>query len=372
MKVAIVHYWFTTWRGGEKVVNSILDLYPDADIYTLFLEDDIKDKYFPNNKVYTSLLNKVSFFRKNYQKIFPLYPLAVKSLKLREKYDLIISSESGPVKGIKKHKDTKHLCYIHTPMRYCWGFMKDYLNAVSKLQRPLVKFFFNILRVWDSTTVKNVDKFVSNSKNVKKRVKKFYNRDAVVVYPPIDLSLFNKKVKSKGNEGEFYLSFGAITPYKRIDLLVDLFNNREEKLVIIGGGSEKEKLEAKSNPNISFLGKLTDEELEYYFINAKALIFPGEEDFGMIPLEVMAHGLPVIAYNKGGALETVIENDKIETSTGLFFEEQTVESLRKVVERFNDIELKFDPNYIKEHARKFGDDIFKKKIKTEIDELINR
>lgn len=372
MKVAIIHYWFTTWRGGEKVVKSILDLYPDADIYTMFLDEGIKDKYFPNNNVYTSWFSKFSFFRKNYQKIFPLYPLALKTLKLKDKYDLIISSESGPVKGIKKPTETKHLCYIHTPMRYCWGFMDDYLNAVSKIQRPLVKFFFNILRVWDKTTVNNVDKYVANSRNVKNRVQKFYKREASVVYPPIDLSLFNKKVKSKGKQGSFYLSFGAITPYKRIDLLVDLFNERQEELVIIGGGSEKDKLESKSNSNISFKGKLSDEELEYYFVNAKALIFPGEEDFGMIPLEVMAHGLPVLAYGKGGALETVVENSDVEKSTGLFFKEQTIDSLNKVVEKFNGIELQFNPNFIRNHARMFGDDIFKEKIKLEIDDLMNK
>ncbi|MGJ8743435.1 glycosyltransferase [Polaribacter sp.] len=369
MKVAIVHYWFITRRGGEKVVESILKLYPNADIYTLFYDKEKYGDYLKDHNVYTSKYNTY-FFRKHYQKIFPLYPFAVKSLKLRDNYDLIISSESGPAKGVTIHNNSKHVCYIHSPMRYCWGFTNEYLNSMNPLLRPLASFFFKKLKKWDKTTVDNVDLYIANSINVAKRVKTFYNREAKVVYPPIESKLF-KKTLNFNVEKDYFLSFGAITPYKKIDLLVDCFNKNGEKLVIIGNGSEKEKLVKKANKNIEFKGFLEESELEYYIQKSKALIFPGEEDFGMIPLEVMSYGIPVIAFKKGGALETVIENkEKIHESSGVFFEEQNIISVQMAINFFKKIENDFNPEWIRNHAKKFEEDNFLYHFNVEIKKIL--
>lgn len=357
MKVAIIHYWFLTRRGGEKVVESILKIFPDADIYTLFYDNNQYGKFLDNHKIYTSWLNK-PFLRKHYQKIFPLYPIGIKSLKLKKDYDLIISSESGPAKGIEIKNNAPHVCYIHSPMRYCWSHVDLYINAVHPFLRPLTKYFLKQLRNWDKKTVSNVDLFISNSYNVNNRVRKYYNRESKVIYPPISEKLFLKPLKKKTKK-DTYLSFGALTPYKRIDLLIDTFNTNGKKLVIVGNGAEKEKLKSRSKSNIEFKEAIEWQEVEEIFCKTRALLFPGEEDFGMIPLEIMAYGIPVIALKKGGALETVIEDrNDYKRSTGLFFDEQNVNSLDDAIELFEKVENKFDPEWIRNHAFKFREKEF--------------
>ncbi|TXG37149.1 glycosyltransferase [Seonamhaeicola maritimus] len=371
MKVAIIHYWFITRRGGEKVVESILKLFPDADIYTLFYDKNTYGNHLGNHKIYTSSLDKWGFLRKNYQKFFPLYPYGIKSLKLLDDYDLIISSESGPAKGIEIPNGTPHVCYIHSPMRYCWGFTQEYLVSVNRFLRPILSYFFKRLKNWDKNTINNVDLYIANSMNVAKRVKKFYNRESSIVYPPISNDLFEKKLEIDSNR-DIFLSFGAITPYKRVDLLIDTFNKNGEKLIVIGDGSELAKLRKKANKNIEFKGSLRWLDIEEVLSRTRALLFPGEEDFGMIPLEVMAYGIPVIAYKKGGALETVIENDNfIQKSSGLFFEHQSVDSLQSSINQFKKLERSFDPSWIRDHAKKFREQIFLKKISSEINNFLD-
>lgn len=361
MKVAVIHYWFITRRGGEKVVESILKIFPEADIYTLFYDKEIYGNHIENHNITTSILN-TKFLRKKYQKIFPLYPMGIKSLKLKDNYDLVISSESGPAKGIIIPNKCPHICYIHSPMRYCWGFTNDYLQSLPKVVRPLASLLFKKLKNWDKKTIDNVNFYIANSYNVKARVKKYYNRTADVIHPPINLNLFNSINQYK--EKTIYLSFGAITPYKRIDLLVETFNKNGKKLVIIGEGSEKNKIKAKAKSNIQFLGGLEWNEIQAIFNKTRAFLFPGEEDFGMIPLEVMAYGIPVLALRKGGALETVVENKKkINQSSGLFFNSQDSESIENCINEFELVENKFDREWIKNHARKFGEDIFLEKFK---------
>jgi glycosyltransferase involved in cell wall biosynthesis len=371
LRVAIIHYWFITRRGGEKVVESILKIYPSADIYTLFYDEKKYGDYLKNNKVYTSILN-TSFLRKHYQKIFPLYPLGIKSIKLKDNYDLVISSESGPAKGISIANKALHVCYIHSPMRYCWGYTDEYLNSINYWLRPIAKYFFNRLKNWDKTTINNVDLYIANSKNVANRVKKFYNRDAKVIYPPIASDLYLKPLNYTNNK-KYFLSFGAITPYKKIDLLVDCFNTNGKKLIIIGNGSEKEKLQKIAKPNIEFKGYLESTELESLIKHSKALLFPGEEDFGMIPLEVMTYGVPVIAYKKGGALETVVENKHdISKSSGIFFDRQTKESLQEAINYFNKIENDFNPTWIRKHTESFEESKFLFRFKQKMDNLLNK
>jgi glycosyltransferase involved in cell wall biosynthesis len=369
MKVAIIHYWFITRRGGEKVVESILKQYPQADIYTLFYDKEKYGNYLNGHKVYTSVLNN-AFLRKRYQQIFPLYPLGIRSLKLKDDYDLIISSESGPAKGITINNNCIHVCYIHSPMRYCWGFTNEYLKSINPVLRPVANFFFKKLKQWDATTIDNVDLYIANSINVAKRVKKYYNKEAKVIYPPIESNLFKKPLNLEIKK-EYFLSFGAITPYKKIDLLVDCFNRNGEKLVVIGSGSEKEKLTRKAKNNIEFKGFINDSELELYIQKSKALIFPGEEDFGMIPLEVMSYGIPVIAFKKGGALETVVEEKQnIQKSSGIFFKEQNSKSLQDALDFFNKNEKYFNPEWIRDSARKFKEYNFLDKLKIEIKKIV--
>lgn len=371
MKVAIIHYWFITRRGGEKVVESILKLYPQADIYTLFYDKEKYGDYLKNHKVYTSKYN-TPIFRKHYQKIFPIYPNAIKSLKLKDDYDLIISSESGPAKGIKINNKAKHICYIHSPMRYCWGYTNEYLKSIDPLLRPLAKFFFLRLRKWDYKTKDNVDCYISNSRNVALRLKKFYNKDANVIYPPISSYFFSYDLINNKNK-EYFLSFGAITPYKRIDLLVDCFNKNGKKLIIIGSGSEKEKLKRKAANNIEFKGFVKDDELIGFIQNSRALLFPGEEDFGMIPLEVMALGIPVIAYKKGGALETVVESQiDVSKSSGIFFKEQNVISLQNALDYFSKVEDVFNPLWIRNHSKKFGEFFFLENFKNKVNNFLKK
>jgi len=371
MKVAIIHYWFITRRGGEKVVESILKKFPEADIYTLFYDKKQYGNFLTKHTIYTSILDK-PFLRKHYQKIFPLYPTGIRSLKLKKKYDLIISSESGPAKGIKIKNKTPHICYVHSPMRYCWSHKDVYINTVHPILKPFARFFLKRLQIWDKSTIENVDLYLSNSENVTKRIAKYYNRESKIIYPPISEELFNEPLK-KNRKNEVYLSFGAITPYKRIDLLVETFNKNGKQLIIIGEGSEKEKLEKTAAKNIEFKGTLKWEEIEDILLKTKALLFPGEEDFGMIPLEVMAYGIPVIAYKKGGALETVIEDiPNISKSTGLFFDKQSKESILKAIELFEKNEHKFDANWIRNHANKFREKQFLLRFTEQIEDFLKK
>jgi glycosyltransferase involved in cell wall biosynthesis len=370
MKVAIIHYWFITRRGGEKVVESILKKYPQADIYTLFYDREKYGNHLDNHNVYSSILN-TKFLRKFYQKIFPLYPLGIKSLKLKKEYDLIISSESGPAKGIKIPNKACHICYIHSPMRYAWSHTELYLQSSSYLLRPILRSLFEKLQKWDKSTIDNVDLYIANSFNVAERVKKYYNRESIVIHPPIEEKLFEKELRNSTNE--VYLSFGAITPYKKIDLLIDVFNLNGKELVIIGEGSEKEKLRKKAKDNIRFESFPNWEDVQNVIYKTKALLFPGEEDFGMIPLEIMAYGIPVIAYKKGGALETIIENKlKIEESSGIFFEKQSVESFNDALEYYEKNHLLFNREFIRNQARKFKESNFLHKFENEVKSHIEK
>lgn len=372
LKVAIVHYWLVTWRGGEKVLESLLKLFPNADIYTLFYDEKVCGSRLAGNRVISSSLDSGPA-RKHYQKLFPLYPAGIRSLKLRQRYDLILSSESGPAKGIHNPEGIPHLCYIHTPMRYCWGFTDAYLEALPTGVRGIARRQFKRLKEWDRTTIDNVDRYVANSQNVADRVRRFYDREAGVCYPPIALDLFEGDLKCAGIEDrDYYLSFGAITPYKNVDLLVETFNRLEKRLVVVGDGSEKDRLEKKAASNIEFLGSLPQAEVVDIIRNAKALLFPGEEDFGMVPLEVMSQGIPVIALGKGGALETVVENvQHPEQSSGIFFERSEPASLLEALNRFETIEGVFDPVWIRNHARRFGEDRFLEEMSGQIRALFD-
>jgi glycosyltransferase involved in cell wall biosynthesis len=369
LDVAFVHYWLVTWRGGEKVLAAMLKLFPRADVYTLFYDQTTCGPHLQGHCVYPSRLN-LPLVKKHYQKLFPLYPLGIKSLRLKKKYDMLISSESGPAKGVHNPSHIPHLCYIHTPMRYCWGYTASYLDSLPGWLRSLAERQFKRLQQWDLTTVNKVDRYVANSYNVADRVKRFYGKEALTCYPPIALDLFDTKLATEPRD--CFLSFGALVPYKNIKLLIETFSKLDDRLVVIGDGSERTKLEQMATANIEFHGNLSTDRILSFIRRSKALLFPGEEDFGMIPLEVMSQGIPVIAYKKGGALESVVENGTDRSqSSGIFFEQATVESLTDAINRFKAMESKFDPEWIRKHARSFGEDRFQQEMTGHILDLLN-
>ncbi len=371
LRVAIVHYWFLRWRGGDKVVRSLLKLFPRADIYTLFFDPAACGESLRGHRVVTSALDR-GWIRRRHGAFFPLYPWGVRSLHLDQPYDLVISSESGPAKGIAVPPGARHLCYVHSPMRYCWSQRRPYLRAIPWWGRGAAWLGFESLKRWDATTVANVHRYLANSENVKRRVMRYWQRDAAVCHPPIELEHFAPgNLLACERPRQHFLSFGALVPYKDIGLLVEAFNASGRPLVVIGDGPERAKLERRARANIRFVGALDWDGVRRQLAGARALLFPGEEDFGMIPLEVMAYGLPVIALGRGGALETVVDRPgEPERSTGIFFGEPTVEALERAIGRFETLEAHFRPEALRAHARRFGEDHFLRGFAAHVGDLV--
>ena len=358
MKVAIVHYWLVKMRGGEKVVEALCELFPEAEIFTHVYNPAAISKTIKSHRIHTTFIQKLPSAIRYYQSYLPLMPLALEQIDLRD-YDLVISSESGPAKGIVVSPDTMHICYCHTPMRYVWDMYHDYLETVRGLTRLLMPVLVHFLRVWDLASAARVDYFIANSMHVADRVMKHYRREAEVIHPPVDTNAFIPS----GEQDDFYLMVGQLLPYKRTDLAVDAFNRLGKRLVIIGDGDQLTPLKKRAKRNISILGYQPFSIIRDYYAKCKALIFPGVEDFGIVPVEAMASGRPVIAFRKGGALETVKDG-----VTGLFFDEQTPESLIDAIERYENMESEFSSDRIIEHAQQFD----KKKFKQQFQKIINR
>ena len=362
-KIALVHYWLVGMRGGEKVVESICRIFPHIDIYTLIYNKDKISDLINSKKIYTSFIQKMPFAKKKHQVYLPLMPVAIEQFDLSG-YDIVISSESGVAKGILTKPETCHICYCHSPMRYLWNMYFDYLNneKMGCLKKNFIRWYFNYLRVWDIASSYKVDYFVCNSNNVKKRVLKYYKRESDVIYPPVNVNGF----KFSEEKDDFYLAISQLVSYKRIDLAVDAFNSLGKELFIIGDGPERKNLEKKAGKNIKFLGWQEDDVLKDYYSRAKAFIFPGEEDFGITPVEAQASGTPVIGYGKGGLLETVIDG-----VTGLFFKEQSAGALIEAVNRFEKMQDTLDRKKMLENAKKFDVCIFEKNIKDFIEQKYN-
>ncbi|MDH5299870.1 MAG: glycosyltransferase [Gammaproteobacteria bacterium] len=363
MKVAIVHYWLVNMRGGEKVLEALCDIYPEADIFTHVVDQNSLSTKLRKHQIYTTFINKLPGAVKHYQKYLPLMPLALEQLDLRE-YDLVISSESGPAKGVITSPDSVHICYCHSPMRYLWDMYQDYLQNQSWFMRLLMRPLTHYLRLWDFASAARVDHFIANSEYVARRIAKCYRRSAQVVHPPVSLQDFS--LAEDAVDGEYYLLLGQLVAYKRADLAVKAFNQMGKRLVVIGEGEQYEELKRIAGPNIEILGRQSFEKIQQYYASCKALIFPGVEDFGIVPLEAMASGRPVLAYAKGGALETVIDG-----VTGLFFHQQTVEALMDVVHRFEGLQADFVKAKISAHAQAYGVERFKQEIQAAIGEKIN-
>lgn len=354
MKVALIHYWLVGMRGGEKVLEALCRMYPQADIYTHVYDPDAVSSTIRRHRVFTTFINRLPRARRLYKMYVPLMPMALELLDLNG-YDLVISSESGPAKGIVPSPGSLHICYCHTPMRYIWNMYHEYYRRAGRFTRLMMPLFSHYIRMWDTVSATRVDFFVANSQTVAQRIKRYYGRDARVIFPPVDVGAF--RVIPSEHLQDFYLMAGELVAYKRPEMAVEAFNRSGRKLVVIGGGEMLTALRRLAGPNVQVLGPQPFRTLKDHLSTCRALVFPGEEDFGMVPVEAMASGRPVIAYGKGGATETVLEG-----KTGVFFFEQTAAELNDAVGRFESIA--FDPEVIAAHARSFSIDRFEREMRS--------
>lgn len=357
-KIAIAHDWLTNMGGAEKVVINFKQIYEEAPIYTISYNEKNLDKELRNIDVRTSFIQKLPKGHKKHQMYLPFMPTAWEQFDFND-YDVVLSSSSSCAKGIITSPDTVHICYCHSPMRYAWEFYNEYMERenLGKLKKLLIKYIMNYIRIWDRASADRVDYYIANSKNVAKRIYKHYGIEADVIHPPVKGSYFN----ISDIDEDYFLIVSRLVPYKRVDLAVEVFNELGLPLVVIGGGSQLEYLKSIAKPNVKIMGRQPDEVIKEHYAKCRAFIFPGEEDFGITPLEAQASGRPVIAYGKGGALETVIDGE-----TGIFFEQQTVASLKDAILKFEMVE--WNKENIREHALKFDEEIFKAKIKAYIEE----
>jgi len=339
--------------GAEKVVEVFHQIYPQAPIYTSIYLPHRMPAIFREMDVRTSFMQRLPFLDHHFKKYLLLYPYAVESLDLGE-YDVILSSSSAWAKGVKTPPETCHICYCYTPMRWVWNY-EEYVRGENFgwLTRKILPLAIRRLEKWDRETIDRVDHYIAISRNVAERIKRLYGREAKVIYPPVETKKFflSKEVE------DYYLVVSRLNSYKRIDLVIEVFNALKERLKIIGDGPYRPVLQKLAESNIEFVGRVTDKELARYYSRCRALIFPGEEDFGIVPVEAQAAGRPVIAYAKGGALETVIEGE-----TGIFFTEQTAEALKKAIKNFE--KSSFDPQLIRKNAQRFDKAIFMQRIKS--------
>lgn len=359
MRVAIVHYWLVGMRGGERVVEAMCRLFPEADIFTLVCDPTKISPTISQHKITTSFLQNIRG-KVHYQRFLPLMPYALERLDLTP-YDLVLSSESGPAKGVITSPESIHICYCHSPMRYIWDLEPQYRSHSGLLTRIALNVFGTPLRVWDVTSSARVDHFIANSQYVADRILKFYRRSAEVINPPVDFGRFYVSDQCDG----IYICAGQVTPYKKVDIAVRAFTLMGKRLDVIGAGVDN-KLRSLAGPTVRFLGPLADDEMANRFSSCKALVFPGLEDFGIVPLEVMASGRPVIAYGRGGALETVIDG-----RTGILFSEQTPESLANAVLRFESEGVGLSADQIREHAREFRSELFEERLDCAIRRVIS-
>jgi glycosyltransferase involved in cell wall biosynthesis len=357
MNVAIVHYWLVNMRGGEKVLEALLEMFPEADIFTHVYDPKAVSPLINSHRVITSFINKLPLAKKLYQKYMPLMPNALNGFNLQA-YDLVISSEAGPAKGVVPNPNAYHLCYCHSPMRYLWDMYHEYFREAGFLTRFFMKRLIPPLKLWDIASANMVDLFAANSRYVAQRIRRYYRREAVVVYPPVDIGRY---MAAERKPEDFYLFFGQLTGYKRADIAIEACVRSGRKLVLAGAGADKRLIRRHEKTGlVSFAGRVSDEEAASLLSRARALLFPGIEDFGIIPVEANAAGCPVIAFREGGVLDTVQEN-----LTGIFFDEQTPASLMRALDWFEAIEKDFSNREVfTAQVRQFSREAFKERIQS--------
>jgi len=354
MRCAIVHYWLLGMRGGERVVEELCRILPHPDIYTLFYDPDRVSPFLSSHSITASFLNP---FRRYYRSCLPFAPLALESFDLRG-YDLVVSSESGPAKGILTPSHTRHVCYCHTPMRYLWDLYPAYVRewTHSRVKRTFMAPLCNYLRLWDASSAARVDRFVANSRNVRNRIWKTYRRRSQVIHPPVAVETFYSATSD-----DYYLIVSELVAYKRIDDAVRCFTSTGRRLKIVGGGPEYKRLKKISGPTIEFCGRVRDSELRALYARARAVLLPGEEDFGIVPVEALASGKAVIALARGGVLETV---PSCEPQAGFFYSDVGERFLEGAVRQFEKNEHLLKPTAIQECANSFSCEVFRRKMST--------
>ncbi|MFA5967677.1 MAG: glycosyltransferase [Sphingomonas sp.] len=348
LRVAIVHYWLVGPGGGENVVKTMLRIFPQANVYTMVERPEFSETIVPRERLHTSFLQRIPGAARMHRSLLPLAPIALENLNL-DNYDLIISSESGPAKGIMPPLKAVHVCYCHSPMRYIWDQYHHYRDGASFVKRLVLSLTIPRLRLWDVGTALRVDRFMANSKHVATRIERYYRRQAEVIYPPVEVHDFG----ISDEVDDYYLVTGRHVSYKRIDLAIEACNRLGRRLVITGNGPETAALRKIAGPTIEFVGQCSFDDLKRYYARARAFLMPGEEDFGIAPVEAMASGRPVIAFASGGAMETVIP-----AVSGLHFDEQTVDSLVDAMTAFEANAASFDPEAIRAHALTFSSERF--------------
>ena len=364
LKTAIVHDWFAGYAGSERCVESFTNLYPEADVFVLFnfLTDEEQKIVVKNKKPHTSFIQNLPFARSNHRKYLPLFPYAIEQFDLSE-YDLIISSSHAVAKGVLTNQNQLHICYCHTPIRYAWDLTHQYLKEsklTSGIKGAFAKWVLHYIRMWDISVANRPDFFIANSGYIAKRIKKIYNRESFVINPPVDLTNF----ECSAGKDDFYLTASRFVPYKRMDVIAEAFSKMpDKKLVIVGSGPDEEKIKEKSGSNIEFAGYLNGERYKDYMMRAKGFVFAAEEDFGIVVIEALASGTPVIALNKGGTAETVQNG-----INGVHFSEQSVESIKEAVERFEKTRSGFDSIKIAENTKQYDRKIFEEKVRKFVDE----
>jgi glycosyltransferase involved in cell wall biosynthesis len=352
MRTAIVHYWLLNMRGGEKVLEALCRLLPDADLFTLFYEPDHVSPVIRARRCRTSFLQP---FRKFYRSLLPLMPMALEQFDLRE-YDLIVSSESGPAKGVLAPSGARHVCYCHTPMRYLWDLYPAYRNewTTSRAKRALMTPLAHYLRMWDYASAARVDHFVASSENVRRRITRAYRREAQVIPPPVAVETFYSKPSE-----DYYLIVSELVAYKRLDTAVRVFARNGRRLKIVGAGPEFKALQRAAAPNIEFCGRVGDQELRELFARCRAFLMPGEEDFGITAVEALASGKPVIALGRGGALETVSVSQPL---CGLLYATSDDDTLQRAIEQWDHLESQIQPCALQSHATQFSEAQFARKM----------
>lgn len=361
MKVAVVHDWFNDIGGAEKVVREILLCYPDADVFSLidFYDDTKRKKYLLGKKSKTSFLQRIPLSKKFYRFLFPLFPLAIESLNLTG-YDLIISSSSSVAKGIRKNKSQLHICYCHSPVRYAWDLREDYLSVMNnKLSKVVFNYFLERLRKWDLISNESVDYFIANSINVKNRIKNNYNRESVVIYPPVDVNSFAVTTQKEN----YYFTVSRLVAYKKTEQIVKAFAKFPHlKLIVAGDGPNRKRLIKIASPNVQIIGFISTDELKQKIKNAKAFIANANEDFGITVVEAQSCGTPIIVPDLGGYKETV--NEKV----GQFFEKQTTEDIVKAIDLFETQNKQYLEQDFRENVKQFDNSRFQIELKGFVNE----
>lgn len=365
INIGIVADWLVTYAGSEKVIKEFIDVFPSSELYSVvdFLSDSNRE-LFSGKKAKTTFIQKMPFAKSKYQKYLPLMPLAIEQLDMSG-HDVILSSSHAVAKGILTGPDQLHISYVHSPIRYAWDLQHQYLreSGLSEgLKGFIAKYLLHKIRIWDYRTANGVDHFIANSKFISRRIHKVYGRSSDVIYPPVDVNNFTLNE----NKDNYYFTASRLVPYKRIDLIVDAFNEMpEKKLVVVGDGSEMDKIKSKAKGNIEILGYQPNNIMQKHMQNAKAFVFAAEEDFGITPVEAQACGTPVIAFGKGGVLETIIPEGN-QNPTGVFFDKQEPGSIIGSVNKFESMQDLFEPTECRRNAEKFSEERFRTEINTYI------